>query len=62
MAHELSATEAKREVAQNAAMLVCAYADAEKCKELGAPGAQPLGEFQAQKSSMGEREVIFICA
>lgn len=62
MAQAIEASEAKREIGEGGALLVCAYDDVEKCRKLGAQEASPLRDFQLQVDSMKDREVVFICA
>lgn len=61
MAEAISANDARRKVALGEALLVCAYSKPEKCRDMGVRDARPLAEFQAQKRSLGNREVFFIC-
>ena len=63
MASAASASDVKRRLGEsNDAVLVCAYPDAAKCEKLGVNEAMPLPRFQEHLSTLGKKEVIFICA
>lgn len=53
--------EARRKV-NNGALLVCAYEDEEKCRNVRLRGALTLGEFESKLSSISkDTEIIFYC-
>ena len=54
--------QAKREIASGA-MLVCAYDDDEKCRQLSLDGAIPFSQFKRLENSIPkDRDIIFYCA
>jgi hypothetical protein len=56
----ISAEEARQKVSAGSALLVCAYADAEKFKKNHLQGAISLDDFKAQLPSLKkEQEIIF---
>jgi hypothetical protein len=58
----VSVQEARREVADGRAVLVCAYDDEQKCGQMLAQGAITLAQLQARVSSLPkEQELIFYC-
>jgi hypothetical protein len=59
----ISPQEVRRKVTSGSALLVCAYDDEEKCKQLRLEGAIPLREFQSKLSALPkDQEIIFYCA
>jgi hypothetical protein len=59
----ISPEEVRQKVTSGSALLVCAYDDEEKCKQLRLEGAIPLREFQSKLSALPkDQEIIFYCA
>ncbi len=59
----ISPDEARRKVQSGAALLVCAYDDAQMFRSMHLEGAIPLSELQAGLPSLSkEQEIIFYCA
>ncbi len=59
----ITAEEARRQVASNGALLVCAYEDQETWNRMKLAGSMPLGSFQSRLSSVPQdQEIIFYCA
>jgi rhodanese-related sulfurtransferase len=59
----ISPQEVRQKVTSGSALLVCAYDDEEKCKQLHLEGAIPLREFQSKLSALPkDQEIIFYCA
>ena len=59
----ISAEEVRQDVTSGAALLVCAYDDEEKFKNLHLEGAISLAEFKSKRPSLGkDQEIIFYCA
>ncbi|HYS15652.1 MAG TPA: ArsR family transcriptional regulator [Candidatus Binatia bacterium] len=55
--------DARRKVAAGDALLVCAYSDDVKCKQLGLEGSITLSELEARLPSLPkDKEIIFYCA
>jgi rhodanese-related sulfurtransferase len=55
--------EARRKVAAGDALLVCAYGDDVKCKQLELEGSITLSELESRLPALPkEREIIFYCA
>jgi hypothetical protein len=55
--------EARRRIARDNAVLVCAYEDEARCKSLRLPGALTMSEFRAvAKALPRDHPVIFYCA
>lgn len=55
--------EARRRVQQGRALLVCAYADVEKCSRMALEGAIPLAQLAQRRASLPrDQEIIFYCA
>ena len=58
----ISVQDAHANVQAGKALLVCAYADEEKCKRLAIEGSITYGTFQQRASSLDRNmEVIFYC-
>jgi hypothetical protein len=54
--------EARQRAAAGGALLVCAYDDEEKCRQLGLEGAISLARFRSLLPALPQnREVIFYC-
>jgi hypothetical protein len=59
----ISPEEARQKVTSGSAILVCAYDDEQRCKQLRLQGALSLTEFKSKRSSLArDREIIFYCA
>jgi hypothetical protein len=59
----VSAEEARRRVAEQRAVLVCAYEDESKCQRLKLDAALTLGELQARAATLPRsQEIVFYCA
>ncbi len=59
----ISAEDARRAVTSGRALLVCAYEDDAKCRQMALDGAISLSEFKSQEGGLGtEREIVFYCA
>lgn len=59
----VSPKDTREKVVSGSALLVCAYDDEEKCKELRLDGALSLNEFRDRINSLPKgQEVIFYCA
>jgi hypothetical protein len=59
----ISAEVVYREVTQGAALLVCAYDDDEKFRNLHLEGAVSLADFKAKLPELDRgREIFFYCA
>jgi hypothetical protein len=55
--------EARRKVESGEAILVCAYDDAEKCRQMHLEGAIDMQELEAKLADLPkEKELIFYCA
>ena len=55
--------EARRKVATGEALLVCAYGDDVKCKQLELEGSITLSELESRLPSLPKgTEIIFYCA
>ena len=55
--------EARHRNASGRALLVCAYDDDEKCREMRFKGALTMSEFRKRKASFDKRdEIILYCA
>jgi len=55
--------EARRKVQAGEALLVCAYEDPAKCRQLPLEGAMPLSELEGRAGSIAkDREIVFYCA
>jgi hypothetical protein len=55
--------EARRKVAAGDALLVCAYGDDVKCKQLELEGSITLSELESRLPSLRkDTEIIFYCA
>lgn len=62
-APRVDVVEARRKVSAGEALLVCAYSDEAKCRQLGLEGSITLPELESQLSSLGkDKEIIFYCA
>jgi hypothetical protein len=55
-------TQAREKVRSGQAILVCAYDDEMKCRDIMLDGSVMLAEFQAAAERSKDREVIFFCA
>ena len=56
-------TQAREKVRSGQAILVCAYDDVKKCRDIMLDGAVMLAQFKAAADQTGkDREVIFFCA
>ena len=59
----ISAEDARRQVQDGEATLVCAYDDEAKCATMRLEGALSLREFRGTLASLAkDREIIFYCA
>jgi len=59
----ISPEEARQKVTSGSALLVCAYDDEQRCKQLRLQGALSLTEFKSVLSSITrDQEIIFYCA
>ena len=59
----IAVEEARRKVAAGEALLVCAYGDAVKCKQLELEGSITLSELESRQPSLPkDTEIIFYCA
>ncbi|HWP35875.1 MAG TPA: ArsR family transcriptional regulator [Thermodesulfobacteriota bacterium] len=59
----VSAQEARRAAAAGRALLVCAYEDDTKCRQMALEGALSFAQFKAQEGALPkDREIIFYCA
>ena len=59
----ISGHDARRAVAENDALLICAYDDREKCGKLGVHGSLAFPDFQQELGGISrDRELIFFCA
>ncbi len=59
----ISPQEVRQKVTSGSALLVCAYEDEEKCKQLHLESAITLREFQSKLSALPkDQEIIFYCA
>jgi hypothetical protein len=58
----ISVQEAREKVRSNAALLVCAYEDEQKCNTMKLEGAIPLARLESQAATLPkDREIIFYC-
>jgi hypothetical protein len=52
-----------RELLDEGALLVCAYEDTEKCRQIGLEGSISLAELRARKATLSkDTPLIFYCA
>jgi hypothetical protein len=59
----ISVEEAHRKAGANAALLVCAYQDEDKCRKINLDGSISLAAFQSKVASLPKtQELIFYCA
>jgi hypothetical protein len=59
----ISVEDTRRRVEAGQALLVCAYADEGRCRQLRLDGAVTLAELEARLPSIPrDRELIFYCA
>ena len=59
----ISPEETRQKVTSGSALLVCAYDDEQKCKQLHLQGAITLTVFESRLSSLTrDQEIIFYCA
>jgi hypothetical protein len=59
----IDATQARNKVLAGDAVLVCAYEDEGKCRQLRLDGAMTLAELQATESRRSKDDaIIFYCA
>ena len=59
----ISPEETRQKVTSGSALLVCAYDDEQKCKQLHLQGAITFTAFESQLSSITrDHEIIFYCA
>ena len=62
-AERISVEEARRKVQSGEAILVCGYADEEKCRRMMLDGAITLQDLEQRLSSLPrDQEIIFYCA
>ncbi len=55
--------ETHEKVKSGQALLVCAYSDAERCRNLHLEGAMPLQEFESGLDKVPKnQEIIFYCS
>lgn len=60
-AERIDAERARQRVQSGEALLVCAYDDEEKCRDLEIEGAVTLAEVRSRELQ-ADREIIFFCA
>lgn len=59
----IDATEARRHVESQSALLVCAYDDEEKCNQVKLDGSVSMTWLRSTAASLRkDREIIFYCA
>jgi hypothetical protein len=59
----ISAEDARRAVTSGRALLVCAYEDDAKCRQITLEGAIPFSQFKARAGSLPkDQEIVFYCA
>lgn len=59
----ISPRETREKVERGSALLVCAYEDDEKCKQVHLEGAIFLSDFRSKLSSLPQNhEIVFYCA
>jgi hypothetical protein len=59
----ISAEDARRAVTSGRALLVCAYEDDAKCRQIALDGAMSFSEFRSREASLDtEQEIVFYCA
>ena len=62
-AMRIDATQARRKALAGDAILVCAYDDENKCRDILLDGAMTLAQLEATVSERGkDDEIIFYCA
>jgi hypothetical protein len=55
--------EARRRVNGRGALLVCAYEDDAKCRQIALQGATPLSDLERRAAALSkDQELIFYCA
>jgi hypothetical protein len=58
----VSPREAREKATTGQAMLVCAYDDEQKCKQMNLQGSITLSELKSRQDSIPkDREIIFYC-
>lgn len=60
-AERIDAERARQRVQSGDALLVCAYDDEEKCRDLGIEVAVTLAEVRSREVE-ADREIVFFCA
>ena len=61
--NRISVQDAHEEVTSGRALLVCAYEDEEKCKQVALEGSLSLTRFQERAPTLPRnQELIFFCA
>ena len=59
----ISVQDARRDITSGRALLVCAYEQEEKCRQVDLEGSLSLTQFQERAPSLPkDQEVIFFCA
>jgi rhodanese-related sulfurtransferase len=62
-ATRIGVNDAYRRVSAGQALLVCAYEDEAKCRQMQLPGSIPLTQFGSRAASLPkDQEIIFYCA
>jgi hypothetical protein len=55
--------QARRKVKANQALLVCAYDDVAKCRQVELEGSVPISELESRLTALPkDQELIFYCA
>ncbi len=63
MVTRISAPDAAKRVESGHALLICAYADDQKCRDADVSGSITYRQFEAQLPNLPKnRELIFFCA
>ncbi|HEY8370458.1 MAG TPA: ArsR family transcriptional regulator [Thermodesulfobacteriota bacterium] len=61
-AERIGPEEARRAVESGRALLVCAYEDDAKCREMALEGSLTFSEFRAREGSLDRaQEIVFYC-
>jgi hypothetical protein len=63
MPQRLKAEEVRRRMKSDGVLLVCAYDDADKCRQLGIAESIPYPDFKSRLESVPKsQEIVFFCA
>lgn len=63
MSFAVNAQEARKQIEQGDALLVCAYDDEEKCSKLNIDQAMPMSRFRDKLDDIPKsRPLVFFCA